>query len=51
MVSDNPLTLEGLVEYIDKKVDFKRWYSGHWHTERQYSDKHIVVYDKLKALE
>lgn len=51
MTSDNPLTLEGLIEYIDKNVAFKRWYSGHWHREREFSAKHIVVYDKLKALE
>jgi predicted phosphodiesterase len=51
MASDDPLTLEGLKEYIDSNVDFKRWYSGHWHRETTFSDRHIVVYENLKELE
>ncbi len=46
----DPMTLDGLIEYIDENVDFGHWYSGHWHEELKIDDRHTVVYDKLKKL-
>lgn len=43
--------LYDLCMYIEDKVDFKRWYSGHWHIDSRTDDKRISVYKKLIALE
>ena len=50
MHSDDPLTLEGLKEYIDSNVDFGHWYSGHWHRTGTFDDRHSIVYDVPLAL-
>lgn len=44
-------TLQGISDYIDDNVEFKRWYSGHLHRIHIWDDKHHVVYDKLTMLE
>ena len=36
-------SIEGLTKYIDTKVEFKHWYSGHWHKTIYKDDKHTVV--------
>lgn len=41
----DPLSLAGLIEYIDKNVDFKKWYSGHWHCTAKVDEKHFFVFD------
>lgn len=43
-------TLEWLTNYIDKNVKFKKWYSGHWHCEKNFDDKHFVIYDALTKI-
>lgn len=43
MHSDDPMTLEGLKDYIDKNVEFSQWYAGHWHQEIHYDEKHTIV--------
>lgn len=43
-------TLEGISDYIDDNVDFKRWYSGHLHHIHIWDDRHHVIYDKLTPL-
>ncbi len=35
-----------LMKYIDEKVKFRHWYSGHWHQNLQIDDLHTVVYDE-----
>ncbi len=40
-------TLSGFTEYIDKCVDFKHWYSGHWHCSARVDEKHTFVYDVI----
>lgn len=40
-----------LTDFIDKNVEFKRWYSGHWHQNFELDNKHRVVYDKLICIE
>ena len=42
---ENDLTLEGLIEYIEKNVEYNHWYSGHWHAEAFPDKKHTIVYD------
>ena len=43
-------TLEGLRNYIDESVSFRRWYAGHWHAFRDVDERHTVVYDFPTAL-
>ena len=43
--------LQKLNRFIDDNVSFKKWYSGHWHKELEIDDKHIVIYDRLIALD
>lgn len=46
-----PLSLEGLTRYIDERVEFRHWYSGHRHWAGQLDERHTVVYDQLLAIE
>ena len=36
-----------LCNFIDKNVDFKHFYAGHWHYAKEIDSKHTIVYDKL----
>ena len=36
-----------LCSFIDKNVDFKHFYAGHWHYAKAIDSKHTIVYDKL----
>ncbi len=33
--------------FIDANVEFKRWFSGHRHEDREIDDKHRVIFNKL----
>ena len=39
-----------LNRFIDANVQFKRWFSGHRHEDREIDDKHRVVFQKTVAL-
>ena len=43
--------LQNLSEFIDKNVQFQKWYYGHGHANRILDEKHIMVYDNLISLE
>jgi predicted phosphodiesterase len=40
-----------LCNFIEEKVDFKHFYSGHVHIAGQVDSKHTLVYDKLIELQ
>ena len=40
-----------LCNFIEEKVDFKHFYSGHVHASGQVDSKHTLVYDKLIKLQ
>lgn len=44
------LPLLNLCDYLDKKVKFNKWLSGHWHREFNYDEKHICIYDRLISI-
>ena len=46
MEADSNLSLQLLTDYIDTKVSFKYWYSGHWHITRYIDNRHTIVYDE-----
>ncbi len=43
-----PLSLYGLMDYIDENVDFTHWYAGHWHIDKAVDEKHTYVYSLIK---
>ncbi|MBQ8003570.1 MAG: metallophosphoesterase, partial [Oscillospiraceae bacterium] len=34
-------SLQALTQYIEDKVSYKYWYSGHWHANKKTDEKHI----------
>ena len=42
--------LAELTTYIEKNVTYKYWYSGHWHTDKDTDEKHILVYEELSPI-
>lgn len=42
---EDPLTLEGLKDYIEANVDYCHWYAGHWHKDIIYDERHTIVYE------
>lgn len=47
---ESVLSLQALTNFIDKRVSFKYWYSGHWHENRMIDEKHILVYDRIQYI-
>lgn len=45
-VSEVDKTMEIFLDEIEEKVDYKKWYCGHWHTDRVI-DKIRFVYDDI----
>lgn len=43
--------LQELTGMLEEKVSYKAWYSGHWHQNKQYDEKHFLVYDSLTPCE
>jgi len=46
-------TQDGLTKFlfeIDKKLDFKHWYFGHYHEDKEVDDKHTCLYQKVKRI-
>ena len=37
-------------ESIEDKVDFKHWYFGHYHIDKEIDDKHTALYNKVIKL-
>ncbi|EFP61823.1 metallophosphatase [Erysipelotrichaceae bacterium AF15-26LB] len=37
-------------ETLKKKVEFKKWYFGHYHQDRFINEKEIVLYDRLERI-
>ena len=46
-----PNSIEELTNYINSSVKFKKWFSGHWHKNKDIDEVHTVVYDKAYRLE
>ncbi len=42
--------LRELTRFIDKNVEFTRWFAGHCHWMGKFDDKHIIIYDELTKI-
>ena len=38
------------LESIKQKVDFRRWFFGHYHDNKQCSDKEIMLYTQIERI-
>jgi len=43
-------SFQKLTQFIEDNVQYKKWYSGHFHMNKKTDEKHIVVYDNLETL-
>ena len=42
--------LTDFFDELDEKVDFKLWFSGHYHQSGWYDKKHILIYNDIVKL-
>ena len=35
---------EKFAEYVNENIDYKHWYSGHWHEYTELDERHTVIY-------
>lgn len=43
----DPFSLDGFINYVEDNVEYKHWYSGHWHKTKEVDSKHTVVFSEL----
>ena len=46
--TDNRLT--DFFQELDEKLDFRFWFSGHYHLSQRYDARHILLYDAIVQL-
>ena len=49
----DPTVSEALLDltaHIEENVQFKRWFYGHWHCERDEDERHRIIYKELREL-
>ena len=44
------MELTGFLEYIRHEVTFRHWYFGHWHDDRDITDKDTLLWFDVKRL-
>ena len=37
--------------FIEEKVEYKHWYAGHAHIDKQLDEKHSLVYENLTPVD
>ena len=42
--------LTDFFEEIDKKLEYKIWFSGHYHVSMQYDEKHFLIFNNIVKL-
>lgn len=47
-VHDKELT--GYFEWLYRELDFKKWFAGHWHINREFEDKLEILFDKVEEV-
>ena len=44
------MELTGFLEWIMYEVDFKHWYCGHWHDDKELNDQFTILWFDVKEL-
>lgn len=39
--------LTEFLEFVNSKLNFKKWFFGHYHIDKDITDKHTCIFDKL----
>lgn len=42
--------LTGFLDEVDRKLDFKRWYYGHFHRDRDVDARHTALFERIVPL-
>lgn len=40
-----------IMDEFYKTIDYKAWFFGHWHVDKEYNDNHVCCYDNIYQLE
>jgi predicted phosphodiesterase len=40
-------SFDGLLNYLNTKVEYRKWISGHWHEYIEFDPKHFCLYDLM----
>lgn len=43
------MELTGYLEWILHEVDFKHWYAGHWHMDKNLTENYTLLLNELVA--
>lgn len=46
----DPYTLDGFMNHVNDKIEYRHWYCGHWHKDEPFDEKHTFVYKDLILL-
>lgn len=49
-VADDEIPLTELLDYVLENVSFKRWYFGHWHTDRKIDERLFAIYNYVDEI-
>ena len=48
----NPdLSMERWMDRLEEKTAYRKWYAGHWHVEKQVTDRMEILYQNYKEVE
>ncbi len=39
------------LDEINKRTKFKKWFFAHWHDEKEFDGKYVMLYNKIRGLE
>ena len=42
--------LTGFLDELEDRLDYKRWYYGHFHRDGNPDERHTVLYDRIVRL-
>ena len=48
--STEPGSAPKLLAELDEKLDFRLWFSGHYHLSKQCDPRHVILYDAIVQL-
>ncbi len=47
----NDMELTGFLEWVMHETDFKHWYCGHWHEDKDLTDKFTILWKETRVIE
>ncbi len=50
MLSYTENRLTDFFQELDENLDFRLWFSGHYHFSKQFDERHVLLYDTIVQL-